>query len=133
MSSKQYQITSFFQNKRQKTNTDVVDISNNSVNSDPDSLNIPCIALVDHAENVIENENKAKEKCNLLCCMSDTRYIPDEQSNLKSSSDKRSCQLGWFTKYNWLSYCKVIKQHLLILSPKLLLKGLFIIFSFLLE
>ncbi|CAF2781386.1 unnamed protein product [Rotaria sp. Silwood2] len=115
MSSKQYQITSFFQNKKQKTDA----ITDNHA----DSLNIPSIDLVDHAESVnlskeflstepteassaITTENKTKLKCDLLCCMSDTRYIPEKQSHLKSTSDKRSCQLGWFTKYNWLSYCK---------------------------
>ncbi|CAF1930954.1 unnamed protein product [Rotaria magnacalcarata] len=97
MSSKQYQITSFFQNKKQKTDA--------TTDNHADSLNIPSIDLVDHAESVnlskeflstepaeassaITTENKTKIKCTLLCCISDTRYIPEKQSHLKSTSDK---------------------------------------------
>ncbi|CAF3989115.1 unnamed protein product, partial [Rotaria sp. Silwood1] len=100
MSSKQYQITSIFQNKKQKTDA--------LADTHTDSLNISSIDLVDHAESVnlskeflstepteassvITTENKTQLKCNLLCCMSDTRYIPEKQSHFKSTSDKRSC------------------------------------------
>ncbi|CAM4849388.1 unnamed protein product, partial [Rotaria magnacalcarata] len=84
-------------NKKQKTDA--------TTDNHADSLNIPSIDLVDHAESVnlskeflstepaeassaITTENKTKIKCTLLCCISDTRYIPEKQSHLKSTSDK---------------------------------------------
>ncbi len=48
-----------------------------------------------------------KSKCEAICCTSDHLYVPQNQSDFKLSSDKRSCRLGWFLKYQWLTYCKV--------------------------
>ncbi|CAF1986437.1 unnamed protein product [Rotaria magnacalcarata] len=47
-----------------------------------------------------------KLQCELECCMSDHQFVPKIQSDLKPSTDKRSCQLGWFLVFKWLSYCK---------------------------
>ncbi len=50
-------------------------------------------------------------KCEATCCTSDYLYVPQNQSEFKLSSDKRSCQLGWFLKYQWLTYCKVRNKN----------------------
>ncbi|CAF1474490.1 unnamed protein product [Rotaria sordida] len=47
-----------------------------------------------------------KLKCEAICCTSNDLYVPRNQSDFKLSSDKRSCQLGWFLKYQWLTYCQ---------------------------
>ncbi|CAF4079753.1 unnamed protein product, partial [Rotaria sp. Silwood1] len=47
-----------------------------------------------------------KLKCEAICCTSNDLYLPRNQSDFKLSSDKRSCQLGWFLKYQWLTYCQ---------------------------
>ncbi|CAF1006226.1 unnamed protein product [Didymodactylos carnosus] len=52
------------------------------------------------------DSSKSKLKCQLVCCTSDGPFVPQSQSDLKISGDKRSCQLGWFLTYKWLSYCK---------------------------
>ena len=41
----------------------------------------------------------SKLKCEATCCTSDLLFVPRNQSDFKPSSDKRSCQLGWFSKY----------------------------------
>ncbi|CAF4616577.1 unnamed protein product, partial [Rotaria sp. Silwood2] len=48
-----------------------------------------------------------KLKCELACCTSEYPFVPEDQSDLESTGRKRICQLGWFTKFKWLSYCKV--------------------------
>ena len=48
-----------------------------------------------------------KLKCELACCTSEYPFVPKDQSDLESTGRKRTCQLGWFTKFKWLSYCKV--------------------------
>ncbi|CAF2675289.1 unnamed protein product [Rotaria sp. Silwood2] len=47
-----------------------------------------------------------KLKCEATCCISNDLYVPRNQSDFKLSSDKRSGQLGWFLKYQWLTYCQ---------------------------
>ena len=49
----------------------------------------------------------SKLKCEATFCTPDHSFVPQHQSDLESSSDKRGCQLGWFLKYQWLCYCKV--------------------------
>ena len=53
----------------------------------------------------------SKLKCEATYCTSDLLFVPRNQSDLKLSSDKRSCQLGWFLKYQWLTYCKVRNKN----------------------
>jgi hypothetical protein len=48
-----------------------------------------------------------KLKCQLACCTSEYPFVPEDQSDLELSGQKRTCQLGWFMKFEWLSYCKV--------------------------
>ena len=122
MSAKQYQITSFFQNKKQKAdsiadnheaNSDVslINSTGNEENVDPTEQSLSLASKLKQASTIIITENETKLKCHLLCCTSDTnaRYVPEKQSDFKAASDKRSCQLGWFDKYKWLTYCKVVK------------------------
>jgi hypothetical protein len=47
-----------------------------------------------------------KLKCQLACCTSEYPFVPEDQSDLESSGQKRTCHLGWFMKFEWLSYCK---------------------------
>ncbi|CAF3101494.1 unnamed protein product, partial [Rotaria sp. Silwood2] len=51
-----------------------------------------------------------KLKCELACCTSEYPFVPEDQSDLESTGRKRICQLGWFTKFKWLSYCKSKKK-----------------------
>ncbi|CAF4270051.1 unnamed protein product [Rotaria sp. Silwood2] len=116
-STKQRQITSFFQSKKQKTSEVVrnhVDSSNNlsvHVSHDEENFNptqefmSPEVTEVSTSTTTTA-ENETILKCNLLCCTCDGRYVPENFSLLKSTNDKRSCQLGWFNKHDWLSYCQ---------------------------
>ena len=112
MSAKQYQITSFFQNKKQKTdsiadnheaNSDVslINSTGNEENIDPTEQSLSSASKLNQASTIIITENETKLKRHLLCCTSDTsaHYVPEKQADLKSASDKLSCQLGWFEKY----------------------------------
>ncbi|CAF3876137.1 unnamed protein product, partial [Rotaria magnacalcarata] len=53
---------------------------------------------------IVDSETILKR--NLLYCTYYGRYIPENLSHFKSINDKRKCQLGWFNKHNWLSYCQ---------------------------
>ena len=60
----------------------------------------------------------SKLKCEATCCTSDLLFVPRNQSDFKPSSDKRSCQLGCFSKYHWLTYCKVRNKNKICLFYK---------------
>lgn len=48
-----------------------------------------------------------KIKCEYIYCASDHPFVPQNKSDLKSSDGKRNCQVEWFMKNKWLSYCQV--------------------------
>jgi hypothetical protein len=66
-----------------------------------------------------------KLKCQLECCTSEYPFVPGDQSDLESSSDssshKRTCQLGWFMRFKWLSYCNVSNNKNTIINLIILL------------
>ncbi|CAF1551807.1 unnamed protein product [Adineta ricciae] len=130
MSDKQIQITFFFKNKKQKT-SDNVDRNSAAVNTTSGNLNqvedgittfsptspssttaSPIASPLSTAGllssiTITSPSSMRKLKCEFVCCTSDKPFVPETQVNLKASDDKRSCQLGWFVKYKWLSFCQV--------------------------
>ncbi|CAF1331871.1 unnamed protein product, partial [Rotaria magnacalcarata] len=118
-STKQRQITYFFQSKKQKTceaARNHADNSNNSIHLSDDEENVnpaqeymsPQLTEVSTSTTTMTADNETILKCNLPCCTydGDGRYVPKNLSHLKSTNDKRKCQLGWFNKYDWFSYCQ---------------------------
>ncbi|CAF3267756.1 unnamed protein product [Rotaria sp. Silwood2] len=116
MSAKQSQITSFFQNKKQKicegANNHAVSSNNSSINfTDEENVNpakerSPSELVETSTSTTITIENGTQFKCELLCCTYYGRYVPEKQSDLKSTNDARSCPLGCYGKVYCYYYRK---------------------------